>query len=365
MSNDETPAKVLDWKALMQEAKRDVEEKAKLRQLTTKDLEGAINSLRHAALAHVSNHADKPEAAEVAQYVAHAVQFLAFVLGELHMLAQRLRAIEAETDKRRLILQGMASTPRGAPPEWADLNEVERSAVAQKERMSIGFHRACAMVAEWFTFSWRTGLLPAQDAFNLHTALADLSEGEMPDMLRHPNPKRARRRPQLHIVLECSAVSAVEALMRAETLDAVAAGKTTEDKPPRAVRKVACNVVAQYFAGYDAPSGRPVTPDMIEDWHDKHAWLLREGETGKPEAAKEMGRGLLSLWRSNRDRLLGLDPDTQATPGDSEADRLERLAFAWCDSIRDGIEHGLIAMKSDKPRVRASKQRRETPAKNP
>ena len=362
MSNDGKPAKVLDWPALMAEAKRVIEEKARFRQLTTKELEGALNLLRVTAMQDVSQNHDKPEAAEAARDVALAVQSLFIVLNALHWLAQGLQAIEAETDKRRLILQGMADQPRGAPPEWADLNEVERSLVAQKERMSIGFHRAHAVVAEWLLFSDRTGLLPMENTVSLHGALADLSDGEMPDMLQHPNPKRGRRRPSLHLVLECFAVAAVEAYVRAETLDAVAAGETTEDKPPPGVRKVACNTVAQHFAGYVAPSGKPVTPDMIEDWHDKKAWLLRERETGKPKAAEEMPRGTASFWHDTRAKLLGSDPGIQAKPGESEADRLERLAFAWCSVIRQSIERGYIAMKPDKPRVRATKRRPASPA---
>ena len=120
----------------MAEAKRVVEEKAKLKLLTTKELEGALNLLQVEAMQHVWQNHDKPEAAETAREVALAVQSLFLVLNALHWLAQGLQAIEAETDKRRLILQGMADQPRGAPPEWADLNEVERSLVAQKERIA-------------------------------------------------------------------------------------------------------------------------------------------------------------------------------------------------------------------------------------
>ena len=348
MSNDGKPAKVLDWPALMAEAKRVVEEKAKLKLLTTKELEDALNLLRVAAMQHVLQNHDKPEAAEAARDVALAVQSLFFVLNALHGLARGLQVIQVEDDVRRLILAGRV-LPGEPPPSLQELKDEERTSVAQQARMSLPFHRALAALREWNWFALKTGLLPQDATINLLGALNDLAEGEHVPMLRHPNAKKGAPGSTLHVMLQCFAVTAVEAFMRAETLGAVEAGKINPGQHLPAVRKAACNGLATVFDGYRTPSGKPVTPEMIEDWHDKWAHLLRAEDFEKAAAKAKLPAGFKSLWEGERARLRGLG-DNGLKPGETEADRLERMGSALCQVIRNEIERGFVPKKPKKPR---------------
>ena len=94
-----------DWRALMEAARREVEAKATRRELSTKDLEGALAVLRVAAMRSADamlNEGDA-NARAAAEGAAYSLQALAFVLNALHRACGLMADIAEVTDKETLL----------------------------------------------------------------------------------------------------------------------------------------------------------------------------------------------------------------------------------------------------------------------
>jgi len=310
-----------DWKALMDEAKRDVEAKATNRKLSTKGLKVALNVLRAAAMQSADamlNEGDA-NAGEAAKGVAYSLQALAFVLNALDRACGLMAYIAELTDKETLLGR------RGAD---GAIHGRGTYAANKARQMSLPFLRGMAAVDAWLGFLLDTRLAPDAPLAPVLQAMNEIATGGATDFFRHPEtPLGGAKVDSLHDQVRRLAVMAVEALLKADEIE--------HGAPPKGAKRRACEEVAKAFpATYRLPSSKApgVTARHVAQWHENFGPLLR-GEEARGARSKGFTEFHRARWEACASMLRGEHPS--AILGERAGDPASWRAFAagWCRAI--------------------------------
>jgi hypothetical protein len=310
-----------DWKGLMEAARRNVEAKATRRELSTKDLRGALDVLRGAAMRSADamlNEGDA-NAQEAAEWVAYSLQALAFVLKALDKACGLMAYIAELTDKETLLGR------RGAD---GDIHGRGTYAANKARQMSLPFLRGKAAVEAWLTFLLDTRLAPDASLALVVEAMNEIAMGQATDFFRHPEtPLGGAKVDSLHDSVRRLAVMAVEALLKADEIE--------HGAPPKGAKRRACEEVAKAFPPtYRLPSSKApgVTARHVAQWHENFGPLLR-GEEARGARSKGFTEWHRARWRESASILRGEHPG--APLGESAGDPAvwRAAAVAWCRAI--------------------------------
>jgi hypothetical protein len=315
-----------DWKALMEAAKRDVEGKAQRRELSTKNLLGALDVLRAAAMRSADamlNEGDA-NAGAAAEAVAYSLQALAFVLKALDRACGLMAYIAEVTDKENLL---------GRPGPNNDIHGRGTYAANKARQMSLPFLRGRAAVEAWLTFLLDTRLAPDASLALVVEAMNEIARGQATDFFRHPEtPLGGAKVDSLHDQVRRLAVMAVEALLKADEIE--------HGAPPKGAKRRACEEVAKAFPPtYRLPSSKAagVTARHVAQWHENFAPLLR-GEEARGARTKGFTEWHRARWEACASMLRGEHPQSPLRGSVNDPAVWRAAAVAWCRAITAEIE---------------------------